>query len=139
MTKNGAMNMKSLSIAALIALGLAGTACSQGADAEDTEAKPEIETVETAADVGGSFNLGLPNETVATDPANSGGFNLGVPGGSPALDSTDGFNLGADVSASNGLAALPELTTEIGETPEELVIEAPESEDEDDEPIIRLE
>lgn len=131
--------MKSLSIAALIALGLAGTACSQGADAEDTETKSEIETAETAADVGGSFNLGLPNETVAADPANSGGFNLGMPSGDPALSSTDGFNLGADVAASNGLAALPELTTEIGETPEELVIDTPDSEDEDDEPIIRLE
>lgn len=134
--------MKSLSIAALIALGFAGTACSQGADAEDAETKPEVEateTVQTAADVSGSFNLGLPNEAVATDPANSGGFNLGVPGGAPAMNSTDGFNLGADVSASNGLAALPELDTEIGETPEELVIETPADEDIDDEPVIRLE
>ena len=135
--------MKSLSIAALIALGFAGTACSQGADAEDAETKKTdveaTETVQTAADVSGSFNLGLPNEAVATDPANSGGFNLGVPGGAPAMNSTDGFNLGADVSASNGLAALPELETKIGETPEELVIETPSDEDIDDEPVIRLE
>ena len=134
--------MKSLSIAALIALGFAGTACSQGADAEDTKPQPEAEatkTVQTAADVSGSFNLGLPTEATASDPANSGGFNLGVPGGAPALNSTDGFNLGADVSASNGLAALPELETEIGETPEELVIDTPAEEDTDDEPVIRLE
>lgn len=134
--------MKSLSIVALIALGFAGTACSQGADAEDTETNAEaeaVETVQTAADVSGSFNLGLPNEPVAADPANSGGFNLGLPGGAEAIDSTSGFNLGADVSASNGLAALPELDTEIGETPEELVIETPETEELDDEPVIRLE
>ena len=74
------------------------------------------------------------------DGTSTDGFNLGL--GSTDVASTDGFNLGTDVAASNGLSALPELATDIGETPEaldELTLEKPELEDLDEEPIIRLE
>lgn len=124
--------MKALSIAALLTLSVAGTACSQAneATAEDTKVEAEtVETAEAAPEVSGSFNLGLPTETVAA-PDVGGSFNLGLPTDAPA--STDGFNLGTEVAASNGLSDLPEIAAPIdAET-------APEV-DEDDEPVIRLE
>lgn len=125
--------MKALSIASLIALGVAGTACSQDADvnAEDTqttEAAPE------AADVGGSFNLGLPTDTGTS--ASTSGFNLALPSDAPA--STDGFNLAADVSASNGLSELPEISADIVQADESTLSDVLETEPSDDEPVIRL-
>ncbi|MEL6413621.1 MAG: hypothetical protein AAFQ15_01620 [Pseudomonadota bacterium] len=125
--------MKALSIASLIALGIAGTACSQDADAkaedtQTTEAAPE------AADVGGSFNLGLPTDTAAT--ADTSGFNLALPSDAPA--STDGFNLAAGVSASNGLSELPEISTDIVQADETALSDVLETEATDDEPVIRL-
>ena len=125
--------MKALSLAALFTLGVAGTACTQANETapEDTKAAAEqAESTEAAApEVSGSFNLGLPTETVAA-PDVGGSFNLDLPTDAPA--STDGFNLGTGVAASNGLSDLPEIAAPIdGEV-------APEA-DEDDEPIIRLE
>ena len=124
--------MKALSIAALFTLGVAGTACSQANEttAEDTKVEAEtVETAEAAADISGSFNLGLPTETASA--ANVGGsFNLGLPTDAPA--STDGFNLGTEVAASNGLSDLPEIDAPID-------AEAAPEADEDDEPVIRLE
>ena len=103
-------NMKAFSIASLIALGIAGTACSQDADVKAEDTKP-AEAKTEAPDVGGSFNLGLPTDAPA---------------------STAGFNLGTEVAASNGLSELPEIEAPIDAE------DAPET-DEDDEPIIRLE
>lgn len=125
--------MKALSIASLIALGIAGTACSQDADpkAEDTQT---TETTTEAADVGGSFNLGLPTDTSAT--ASTSGFNLALPSEAPA--STDGFNLAADVSASNGLSELPEISADIVQADETALSDVLETEATDDEPVIRL-
>mgnify|MGYP001796557826 CR=1 FL=1 len=133
--------MKAFSIVSLLALGIAGTACSQTVEAaeEDTETKTEV--AETSTEVSGSFNLGLPSEPAIFDGTSTDGFNLGL--GSTDVASTDGFNLGTDVSASNGLAALPELETEIGEDVDpldELAIETPDLEEiDDEEPVIRLE
>lgn len=124
--------MKALSIAALFTLGVAGTACSQANETPAEAAKVEAETVETAdaaPDVGGSFNLGLPTET-ASAPDVRGSFNLGLPTDAPA--STDGFNLGTEVAATNGLSDLPEIDAPLDPDA------APEV-DEDDEPVIRLE
>ncbi|MEL7285948.1 MAG: hypothetical protein AAGJ68_15605 [Pseudomonadota bacterium] len=132
MAETGAMMMKALSIAAIFALGVVGTACSQTSEAAEDEAKAETETedvTEAAADTGGSFNLGLPTEAAAA-PAAGGSFNLGLP--SEAAASTDGFNLGTEVAASNGLANLPDVATPVIDTD---VVEA----NEDDEPVIRLE
>ena len=132
--------MKAFSIISIFALGLAGTACSQTVEAAEEETEPKTEVTETAPDVGGSFNLGLPAEPAVIDATSTDGFNLGL--GNTETATTDGFNLGTDVSASNGLAELPELATDIGETPEgldPLAIEKPDIEDLDDEPIIRLE
>lgn len=124
--------MKALSTASILALTIAGTACSQTSDATSEDATPETaktETVEAADDVGGSFNLGLPTEA-ATDTAAGGSFNLGLPAG--AATTTDGFNLGTAVSGSNGLAELPVVETPISDA-------LPTEADEDDEPVIRLE
>ena len=132
--------MKAFSILSILALGLAGTACSQTVEAAEEETEAKTEVAETAPDVGGSFNLGLPAEPAVIDGTSTDGFNLGL--GSTDVASTDGFNLGTDVAASNGLSALPELSTDIGEAPEaldELTLEKPELEDLDEEPIIRLE
>ena len=127
------MNMKALSIASLIALGVAGTACSQDADTT-TEDTQTAEVTTEAADVGGSFNLGLPTDTDTT--ASTSGFNLALPGDAPA--STDGFNLAADVSASNGLSELPEIQADIVQADESTLSDVLETEQTDDEPVIRL-
>ncbi len=122
--------MKALTLASLFALGVAGTACSQASDAAADEDKTETATAETTeakADISGSFNLGLPTE--AAPAAAGGSFNLGMPTDAPA--STEGFNLATDVSASNGLAELPEI-----EAPN--IAENGEETDADDEPVIRL-
>ena len=130
--------MKALSIATLFALGIAGTACSQTVDAEAEDPKPVAEeTTEASADTGGSFNLGLPADLETATAAGNDGFNLALPGSETTA--TDGFNLGTDVSASSGLADLPEVAANIAEDPDALDLEALEEEDEDDEPIIRLE
>ena len=129
--------MKALSIASIIALGVAGSACSQ--DAETTEdVQPVAETTEAEADVGGSFNLGLPTEMGDAGATNTDGFNLALPNAAPA--STDGFNLATDVSASNGLSELPEIDTDIVQ-PEgtDTLPEVLETDTEEDEPVIRLE
>lgn len=123
--------MKALSIASLIALGIAGTACSQDADVQAEDTQPA-----EAADVGGSFNLGLPTETDPSATAGASGFNLALPGDAPA--STDGFNLAADVSASNGLSELPEIETDIVQSEDRTLSEVLETDPADDEPVIRL-
>ena len=89
--------MKAISFASLLALGIAGSACSQTVDAEDATPASEAETV--SAETGGSFNLGVPGDVSDASAANSDGFNLALPSTEPT--STDGFNLGTDVSASN--------------------------------------
>ena len=127
--------MKAFSIASLIALGIAGTACSQDADVKAEDTKP-AEAKTEAPDVGGSFNLGLPTDMGTPAPANAGGFNLALPGDAPA--STDGFNLAADVSASNGLSELPEISANIVEPGEDTLPDVLETDTADDEPIIRL-
>jgi len=123
--------MKALSIASIFAIGLAGTACSQASEAPaetDTAVVEAAETAEASVDASG-FNLGLPTDVSA--PANDG-FNLALP--SSDMASTDGFNLGTDIAASNGLAELPEIAAPL--TEEAVEPAAPEATD--DEPIIRL-
>lgn len=127
--------MKAISFAALLALGIAGSACSQTVDAEDATPAPEAEA--TSTDTGGSFNLGVPGELGSTASAsNSDGFNLDLPSADPT--STDGFNLGTGVSASNGLSDIPEIAADITETPADVAVEPPVVENTDDEPVIRL-
>ena len=127
--------MKALSIASLIALGVAGTACSQDAETSTEDAKPAEETV-AADDVGGSFNLGLPSDMGGASATDTSGFNLALPSDAPA--STDGFNLNADVSASNGLSELPEIATDIVQAEDAALPDVLEAETSDDEPVIRL-
>ncbi len=130
--------MKALSIASLFALGMAGTACSQTVDAEAEDTKPVTEeTTEESADIGGSFNLGLPEDLETATTVANDGFNLALPGADAT--STDGFNLGTGVTASSGLADLPEIATNLTEDPDALELDELESDEEEDEPIIRLE
>ncbi len=134
------MNMKALSLATLFAVSLAGTACSQAtdasADAPQTEA--ETETAQATAEVGGTFNLGLPEDPATAATSGAGGFNLDLPT-TTAVDSTSGFNLGAGLTASNGLAELPELDASIVEETADDSLDALKEEIVDDEePIIRL-
>ena len=125
--------MKTLSIASIFAIGLAGTACSQASEAPAETEKAEVEateTVEASADTG-SFNLGLPTEINSPAPANDG-FNLDLP--SANATNSDGFNLGTDITASNGLSELPEIAAPLAEDVVETAPETPS----DDEPVIRL-
>ena len=123
--------MKALSITSLFVLGIAGTACSQASQTEAEAQVPEIQTVESGEDVGGSFNLELPTDLSETGDAANDGFNLDLPSTGSANAGTDGCNLGTDLQASGGLADLPEIDTSLTEeTPSEPV---------DDEPVIRIE
>lgn len=120
--------MKALSFASILVLSVAGTACSQAQDSPAEVDPPATETVDSQEEFGGSFNLGLPTdvETAATDTS---GFNLDLP--TTDATSTDGFNLGTDIPASNGLEALPEIDPGLVE---ETASETPV----DEEPVIRL-
>ncbi|MEL6415275.1 MAG: hypothetical protein AAFZ74_18280 [Pseudomonadota bacterium] len=130
--------MKALSIASLFALGVAGTACSQTVDAEAEDPKPVAEeSTEVSTDTGGSFNLELPEDLESATNVANDGFNLALPG--TEMTNTDGFNLGTDVAASSGLADLPEIAANIAEDPDALELEAPEEDEPEEEPIIRLE
>lgn len=125
--------MKALSIASIFAIGLAGTACSQASEAPAETEKVDVETAETveaSADMG-SFNLGLPTDVNAPAPANDG-FNLDLP--TESATESDGFNLGTDIAASNGLSDLPEISAPLAD---DVVETAPETTT-DDEPVIRL-
>ncbi len=125
--------MKAISIASIFAIGLAGTACSQASETPAETKSVDVETAETveaSADMG-SFNLGLPNDVNAPAPANDG-FNLDLPSASGT--SSDGFNLGTDIAASNGLSDLPEIAAPLAE---DVVETAPETTS-DEEPVIRL-
>ncbi|MEO1659624.1 MAG: hypothetical protein AAFR51_01445 [Pseudomonadota bacterium] len=131
--------MKALSIATLFAVSLAGTACSQTTDASADAPKTDAQVEKTAADVGGTFNLGLPEDTTTAAAPAAGGFNLDLPSTSSSTDTTDGFNLAAGVSASNGLAELPELDASIvDETVDDTLDALTEPVAADDEPVIRL-
>lgn len=121
--------MKALSISSLFIIGMAGTACSQASQTEAEAQVPEIQTVDSGQDTGGSFNLELPTDLSETNSASNDGFNLDLP--STDATSTDGFNLGTDLQASGGLADVPEIDTSL--TQDE------PSEPVDDEPVIRIE
>ena len=124
--------MKALSIASIIAIGLAGAACSQAASSADETTEVETQADTTTADTGGSFNLGLPTDVDSAGTASDSSFNLDLPSG--GASSTDGFNLGTDIQASGGLSDIPEIDTSIAEEEAEVVPEV----DVDDEPVIRL-
>lgn len=124
--------MKALSIASFIAIALAGTACSQSETSGDAEPAPEQETVQTADDVGGSFNLGLPSDLESAGTSSNGGFNLDLP--NTEASSTDGFNLGTDIQASGGLSDVPEIDTSVVEEEPDVTPDV----EVDDEPVIRL-
>jgi hypothetical protein len=128
------MKMKALSIASILALAVAGTACSQASD-QEAEKPATVAETETAAapevDMSG-FNLGLPTEMETPAPIPAGEFNLDL--GSAPAPTTDGFNLGTDLGASSGLESIPEIGTSIAEEPAEEEPLVPV----DDEPVIRL-
>lgn len=121
--------MKALSLASMVALALAGTACSESTSPEPvTDTPPATEAAElTPVSADDGFNLMIPGE--GPDEVADDGFNLAIPGDYAATPS-DGFNLPADVPSTVGLDAVPEVDTSI------LDEDAEEPEDEDE--IIRL-
>ncbi|MBR9833734.1 MAG: hypothetical protein GYB42_00740 [Alphaproteobacteria bacterium] len=123
--------MKALSFASVIALALAGAACSEStteAPSVDTPpAEASLELTQASADDG--FNLMIPGEgpgEVADD-----GFNLAIPG-DYAGTASDSFNLPSDLPSTVGLDAVPEVNSSI------LDEEPAASEDDDADEIIRL-
>ena len=127
--------MKALSIASIVAIAISGTACSQTAeqDAPKQDTEAEIQTVAAEEVDTSGFNLGLPTDLETTSSASTGGFNLELP--ESQTTSTDGFNLGTDIGASNGLSEIPEIGTEVSDDETDPAPETPT----DDEPVIRLE
>ena len=127
------MNMKALSFASIVALALAGVACSESPPAtEETVEAPPAEVDQTpvsapAEDSG--FNLDLFGEDSGGD-----GFNLGFE------DDPDrglgNFDFGDDTRTESLLSDMPEITAPV--LPEdETVAKVPELPEEEDE-ILRL-
>lgn len=127
--------MKALSIASILAIAISGAACSQTAEQEapQQDAQAEVKTVAAEQVDTSGFNLGLPTDMETTSSASTSGFNLALP--EAQTTNTDGFNLGTDLGASNGLAEVPEIGAATPEDPSETAPDQPV----DDEPVIRLE
>jgi len=85
------MVLKVLSVSALAALALAGTAFGETGPSED------------------DFNLAFPSSEM-TEPTNTDGFNLRM-SAEPTDSTTGDFNLSSDVMTSNGLSNVPEFDT----------------------------
>ena len=124
------MNMKAVTFASLMAVSLAGTACSQQAPDETDTASA---TSEASAPKAGEFNLRYPTTSASeTSETASGEFNLRVPGSSDM--SADGeIRLPDGAVRENALSGVEELRTPDVATPP---VNVPE-EDPDDE-IVRL-
>jgi hypothetical protein len=126
------MNMKAISLASLLAIGLVGTACS------DTPAQTEEVAIETpvatelAAPVDDGFNLRIPG-TDADAPVANDGFNLSIPDSGSTIASGE-FNLPSDIPVTDGLADIPEVDLGLLEDTVEETVETP-----DEDEIIRIE
>lgn len=138
--------MKALSLAAGLAIALAGTACSQDAPVDpetvqaETDATTEAAAPATSQPSRSRFNLRIPGgDPVPATQADSG-FNLRTPA-APAPSGT-GMNLPAGVPQSTSLDQLPEVQTPGLNNPAGSIaakVETPELEAEDDpDAIIRL-
>ena len=75
--KNGGMNMKLISTFAVLSLCVAGTACSESTQAEDTTAVVATETAQVEDDYSGSLNLSLPSSSLP-ESSETGSLNLRI-------------------------------------------------------------
>ncbi|MEQ9315847.1 MAG: hypothetical protein RLN72_08335 [Henriciella sp.] len=117
--------MKAAAFASIIALSLAGVACSEKAPAEsDTSADVAAETA--SAPAASEFNLRYPGSDSSSAASASGDFNLRTP---DADAPTDGIRLPEGAINENRLADVPEIQTPSVE---------PETETDPDDDIIRL-
>lgn len=123
--------MRVVPFASILALALAGAACS-----ETTAAAPAVETppaeaelTPTSAPADDGFNLMMPGDDTGTTTS-SDGFNLATPALGDAPNS-DGFNLPSDLPSTSALESIPEIDTSILDDEA-----APENTDEDE--VIRL-
>ena len=108
--------MKALSLASILAIGLAGAACSDTPEPKEDVKVETPEVTETAAPEDDGFNFMIPGGDVDVETADDG-FNLSIPDDGPSISSGE-FNLPADIPTSNGLDDLPEIEAPIIETPE---------------------
>ena len=123
--------MKATSFAALLALTLAGTACSDPAPKQTAAQAPEptAQVIPASSDADDGFNL--PTFDLSTDNTSDDGFNFRMPD-LDAADNSDGFNLPSNIPSVSSLDALPDIAV-----PEIDTAATPTEPDEDE--IIRIE
>ena len=128
--------MKALTFASVLAISMAGVACSERAPIEpeevSSETDVEIQTTETAqaeAPAASEFNLRFPGTDTQ---AASGGFNLRDPG--TLSDQQGGLRLPDGAVREDAFSDIPEIRAPITDAPSQ---DAGQVEDPDDE-IIRL-
>ncbi len=122
--------MKAAAFASIMAVSLAGVACSEKAPAEAETQTPET-TSETAQAERGQFNLRYPaNGSPAASSETSSQFNLRTPD-SVGSDAGQAFRLPEGAVRDNALSDIQEIRTP------DMVDSEPEATDPDDD-IIRL-
>lgn len=120
--------MKALSLASILAIGLAGAACSDTPEPKENIEVETPEAVETAAPADDGFNFMIPGDDVDLETADDG-FNLSIPGDGPSISSGE-FNLPADIPTTDRLSDLPEIEAPVIDTPDD---------EPDEDAIIRIE
>lgn len=125
--------MKALTFASVIALGLAGFACSE-AEQPETTAAAAVQTASQVSDDG--FNLPIPGEETTTTVSDDG-FNLPIPADDTVMNvSNDGFNLPTSgMQDPDSLLQIPAVESALPALESEAEADA----ELDDEPVIRLE
>lgn len=118
--------MKAAAFASVVALSLAGVACSEKAPAESAAAA-DVAAETASAPQASEFNLRYPGSDSSSSASASGEFNLRIPDASAP---TEDLRLPEGAVNENRLSNVPEIQTPAVET-------TPESSPEDDD-IIRL-
>lgn len=122
--------MKAATLASILAISLAGVACSEKAPAETETPDATSEAAQTDK---GQFNLRFP--TGSAQPASSetsSQFNLRAPG-SAGPDAGTGIQLPEGAVRENALSDIPEIRT-----PDMAIEEAGQDAEDPDDEIIRL-
>ena len=120
--------MRATVLAAILAVSLAGFACSEKAPAENEQ---PAETSESAQPQQGQFNLRFPtNDTQPASSGASGEFNLRIPESADAGMDSGGLRLPEGAVREDALSGIQEIQTPGVVDPQ------PEEDPEDD--IIRL-
>lgn len=120
--------MKALTLASILAVGLAGTACSDTPEVQEDAKVETPEAVEIAAPADDGFNFMIPGDDVDLS-APADGFNLSIPDDGPSISSGE-FNLPADIPTTDRLSDLPEIEAPVIDTPDD---------ESDEDALIRIE